>query len=156
MLSESFKKRLSELAGVKLQGELNNNFRLWFKDSKVSKDGFPIMVHHGTGSKFKKFNLKKTTQGIIWFTNNKSAIESGDVGAQGKGHIMDLYVSMQNPAGWEEYDKYMLGQLKNMGYDGVLLPDSETDFSGFVFSPNQIKSVMNDGSWDLNDNNIYS
>ena len=156
MLSESFKNRISELAGIKQPSELNDNFKLWFKNSKVSKNGLPIMVHHGTGSKFKKFNLKKSTQGIIWFTNNKSAIESGDIGAQGKGHIMDLYISIQNPAGWEEYDKYMLGQLKSMGYDGVILKDRENDFTGFVFNPNQIKSVMNDGSWDLNDNNIYS
>ena len=146
---------MNELAGIKQPGELNDNFKLWFKDSKVSKDGQPLIVHHGTGSKFKKFNLKKSTQGIIWFTSNKSAIESGDVGAQGRGHIMDLYISLQNPAGWDEYDKYMLGQLKNMGYDGVILPDGD-GFDGFVFHPNQIKSVMNDGSWDLNDSNIYS
>ena len=161
MLSEGYKKRIIELAGIHTEisinkpGELNDNFRAWFQNSKVSKDGIPTIVHHGTGSKFKKFNLKKTTQGIIWFTSDKSAVESGEVGAQGKGHIMDLYVSIQNPAGWEEYNKYGLGQIKGLGFDGVILPE-DNSFTGFVFHPNQLKSVLNDGSWDINDNNIFS
>lgn len=156
MLSESYKKRINELAGIKTPGELNDNFRLWFKDSKVVKDGQPLMVHHGTGSKFKKFNIKKSIMSIIWFTSNKGSIEAGEVGAAGKGHIMDLYISMQNPAGWDEYEKYGLGQLKGMGYDGAILPDPDGKFDGFVFNPNQIKSIYNDGTWDTSDSNIYS
>lgn len=41
--------------------------------------------------------------------------------------------------------------IKNLGYDGVYYGSEIV-----VFNPNQIKSINNDGSWDINDNNIYS
>lgn len=41
--------------------------------------------------------------------------------------------------------------IKNLGYDGVFYGSEIV-----VFQPGQIKSVNNDGSWDINDNNIYS
>ena len=146
---------MQKLAGI--ETNINDAFHRWFKQSKVvDASGAPQVVHHGTGSKFKKFNPKKATMGgIFWFTSNKGAIEAGNIGAQGKGHIMDLYVSLQNPAGWNEYSKYGLGQLHSMGYDGAILPSGD-GYDGFVFDPNQLKSIENDGSWDLDDNNIMS
>ncbi len=157
MLSESFKIRLSELAGVKKTGELNDNFYNWFNGSKVvDKSCNPMVVYHGTGKKFKKFNIKKGNQPIIWFTSDRNSVEAGEVGAQGKGHIMDLYVTIKNPAGWKEYGNLGLGQLRDRGFDGVILPDDDGTFTGFIFNANQIKSVFNDGSWDADDANIYS
>jgi hypothetical protein len=41
--------------------------------------------------------------------------------------------------------------IKKLGYDGVIYGSEYV-----VFYPNYIKSVDNDGSWDINDNNIYS
>lgn len=41
-------------------------------------------------------------------------------------------------AGWNEYEKYGLGQLRDMGYDGAKLDD---DY--FVFSPKQIRIIDN-------------
>ena len=96
------------------------------------------VVYHGTGVKFSKFNLKKTTQGIIWFTDNKDAIEKREVGAQGKGYILKCEIKLVNPCGWNEYEKYGIGQLKGMGYDGIILPDEEFN-TYIVFEPKQIK-----------------
>lgn len=139
-----------------VETNLNDNFLKWFAGSKVvDAAGNPMPVHHGTAKKFSKFNLKNALQKIIWFTSNKSAIEAGEVGAAGKGHIMDLYVSMKNPAGWDEYEKYGLGQLKGLGYDGAILPDPDGTFTGFVFEPTQLKSIKNKGEWNPNDKNIY-
>lgn len=136
-------------------GNINDNFWKWFSGSKaVDQSGNPLMVHHGTSVKFSKFSIKKGNQPIIWFTSNKSSVEAGEVGAQGKGHIMDLYVSIKNPAGWKEYEKYGLGQLKGLGYDGVIL-SNDRGFDGFVFEPNQLKSVMNKGEWDPGNANIF-
>jgi hypothetical protein len=134
---------------------LNDNFKAWFGSSKVSSGGVPIVVYHGTSKKFSKFNIKKSVQPIIWFTSNKSAIEAGEVGAAGSGHIMELYASIQNPAGWEEYEKYGLGQLKGLGYDGAILSGKDGHFDGFVFEPNQLKSVKNKGEWDSSNKNIF-
>jgi len=131
-------------------------FNAWFDGSKVvDSSGNPLVVHHGTSEKFSKFNLNKTTQGIIWFTSNKNSVEAGEVGAQGRGHIMDLYVRMKNPAGWDEYDKYSLYELQSMGYDGAILPDSDGSITGFVFNPGQLKSATNKGEWSSGNDNIF-
>ena len=39
-------------------------------------------------------------------------------------------------AGWDEYEKYGLGELSEMGYDGIKLDD---DF--IVFESKQIKTI---------------
>lgn len=118
----------------------SEKFKYWFEGSKIiNKDGTPMIVYHGSDKNFRRFNLKQSTQGIIWFTNDKSAIENREVGASGYGYIKKLYISMKNPAGWSEYEKYTLGQLENMGYDGCILPDDENKFDGFVFNTNQIR-----------------
>lgn len=41
--------------------------------------------------------------------------------------------------------------IKKLGYDGVFYGSEIV-----IFNPNQVKSIENDGSWDINDNNIYS
>ncbi len=139
-----------------VETNLNDNFWKWFAGSKVvDSSGNPLPVHHGTSKKFSKFSFKNALQQIIWFTSNKSSIEAGEVGAAGKGHIMDLYVSMKNPAGWDEYEKYGLGQLREMGYDGAILPDPDGTFTGFVFEPTQLKSVLNKGEWNSSNKSIY-
>lgn len=98
-----------------------------------------MIVYHGTGAKFRKFNLKKSAQGIIWFTSNKEKIKSNDIGANSRGYIITAEVTINNPAGWNEYQKYLLGQLKGLGYDGVILPEKNNHFDCFVFDPKQIK-----------------
>jgi hypothetical protein len=121
---------------------LSDKFKNWFYGSKVvDKEGNPLIVYHGTGAKFSKFSSKKSTDGIIWFTTNKEAIERGEVGAEGTGYIKKLYVSLKNPAGWDEYEKYYLQELVNMGYDGAILPNNDGSYDGFVFNTNQIRIV---------------
>jgi len=107
--------------------------------------GNKFIVYHGTGAKFTKFDLKKATQGIIWFTSDKEEIVSGNVGAQGRGYIITAEVTINNPAGWDEYHNLMLGQLKSEGYDGVILKDTEDKFNCFVFSPKQVKIIKIEG-----------
>ena len=115
---------------------LKTKLEQWLDGSKISE-----MVYHGTNKNFNKFSSKYSSMGgIIWFTNDLKSIENGEVGASGKGYIKCLYVKMLNPAGWKEYEKYTLGQLKDLGYDGCILPDNDR-FDGFVFNPNQIKIV---------------
>lgn len=99
----------------------------------------PLIVYHGTASKFKKFDLSKSTQRIIWFTSDKNKILSGEAGAQGRGYIIKAEVTINNPAGWNEYDKLSLEELQRDGYDGAILPDNKNEFDCFVFSTSQIK-----------------
>ena len=96
-------------------------------------------VYHGTNQKFSNFNFKNATQGIVWFTDSPESIQKGEHGGQGSKIIMTRYITINKPAGWDEYEKYGLGQLEDMGYDGVILSQGDkTDY--FVFSPKSISA----------------
>lgn len=99
-----------------------------------------IVVYHGTNIKFKKFNLKKSAHGLIWFTSKKENIINGEVGAAGKGIIITAEITFNKPAGWNEYSLLGLWELEREGYDGAILPN-DRGFDCFVMSPKQIKML---------------
>ena len=114
-------------------------FKEWFADSKiVHPDGSPRVVYHGTDKKFTRFDLSKTAQGVIWVSSDRDSIEKGESGADGTAFVMELFVSLRNPAGWEEYESLSIAQLHAGGYDGVILPNEDGSFDAFVFDPDQI------------------
>jgi hypothetical protein len=121
-------------------------FKKWFEGSKVVDEaGAPRVVYHGTNEDFDRFDTNKSTQGIHWFGSNRAAIEGGEItssyGRGGKKKLLSLHAALKNPAGWAEYEKYGLGELKNMGYDGVILPDPDGSFTGFAFDPKKLKII---------------
>jgi hypothetical protein len=129
-------------------------FKAWFADSKVvDENGEPLVVYHGTGESFTEFDPSKTIGGQFWFTTDNAAIEKGEVGAQGHGVIIEAYLSIQNPAGWAEYDNLMLDEIIQRGHDGLALPDDGAT-TYVVFEPTQIKSVNNRGTYDQTSPNI--
>ncbi len=136
---------------TKIPTELDDNFWSWFNGSQVVKGGEPLVCYHGTSKKFSKFIEKYSAQGVFWFTSDHNKISAGESGAQSSSHIMPVYLSLKNLAGWPEYEKLGLGQIENMGYDGIKLDDDYV-----VFDPKNIKSIYNDGTWDSNDKNIFS
>ena len=125
-------------------------FKAWFGDSKVvDADGRPLRVYHGTAKAFNKINMRKGAQGVFWVTSDRSAIDNGEIGASGKGAVMELYAKINNPAGWSEYDKFSIGELIGRGYDGIILRDNDGTFTAVVFEPTQIKSaISNTGEFD--------
>jgi ADP-Ribosyltransferase in polyvalent proteins len=130
-------------------------FKAWFGNSKVvDENGNPLIMYHGTGAKFSSFSKKKVIGSQFWFTANKSEIESGDVGASGSGFILAVYLSIQNPVGWKEYENLMLGQIRARGHDGIILTESHNGSTCIVFEPTQIKSIYNNGMWDGSNKNI--
>ena len=104
------------------------------------EDTSGIVAYHGTGAKFSRFALKYSTQGIIWFTSNKQSIVNKEVGANSHGYVITARLNIKKPAGWNEYHKYSIGELKGLGYDGIILDSSEnSDLDYVVFHPNQVK-----------------
>jgi hypothetical protein len=164
---------------------INKNFWKWFGNSKVVKNGKPMVVYHGSPNKYIKiFNLgsvgKNTDSGMFgkgfYFTDNVNYASNYERGMGGK--IFSCYLSLQNPLiindkndipeintpdetledlynSPENYSKMFREYLINNGYDGVI--DNIGNEKQFVvIHPNQIKSIDNDGSWDIKNNNIYS
>lgn len=57
------------------------------------------------------------------------------------------------------YPKFdIIEEIKNkLGYDGVIFKsDDNSNTICVVFYENHVKSIYNDGSWDISDNNIFS
>ena len=107
---------------------------------------------HISNQKFSKFDKNVTAQGIFWFAKNKSdLIEDGhgaNINSRNPVYLYEVATTAKNPAGWDEYDKYGLGQLKDMGYDSVDLDDDVAVFysenlkivSVEVIKPNHMSS----------------
>ena len=96
-------------------------------------------IYHGTDKVFKEFDVKKTPDGSIWFTDNKDSILKGESGASGTTRIIDRFIDENKLklAGWDEYDKYSLDELQNMGFDGIKLPDDgKVDYQ--IFYPEKL------------------
>ena len=141
----------------------NPDFKNWFKNSKViDSEGNPIVVYHQTSKeaaeKIKKFGFdskKSAMGGIIWVTSDKSAADKNETGAGVSGAVFELYASIQNPAGWDEYDKKGLDELLRDGYDGVILKDKDGTFNAIVFDPKQLKSIKNKGTFSTDTKKIH-
>ena len=126
-----------------------SDFKNWFNGSKViDSEGNPIVVYHQTSKesavKIKKFGFdpkKSAMGGIFWVTSDKSAIDKNETGAGSSGAVIELYASIKNPAGWEEYDKKGLDELIRDGYDGVILREKDGTFNAIVFDPKQLKEI---------------
>ena len=98
-------------------------------------------VYHGTATDFDAFDPDRAIGTNYWSTTDKAAIEGGEVGAEGKGLIKEMYQRIENPAGWEEYDKFGIDELISRGYDGLALPDSDGNITYSAFNTNQYRDV---------------
>jgi 2'-5' RNA ligase/GNAT superfamily N-acetyltransferase/predicted GIY-YIG superfamily endonuclease len=118
----------------------SSSFDSWFIGSKVvDAQGKPIICYHGTSQPFSRINMGKGSQGVFWVTSDRSKIERGGAGASSNKHILGMYVNIKKPAGWDEYERLSLGELKR-DYDGVILPEGD-HFDAIVFKPNQVRMV---------------
>ena len=110
--------------------------------ARAKEQGFDTdtVYYHGTDTDFSEFDPERAIGSQYWSTTDRSAIESGGVGAAGKGVIKEFYARIDNPAGWELYEKRGIGELIALGYDGVKLPeDGQTTL--IAFNPSQYRSI---------------
>lgn len=154
------------------ENNLNDKFYSWFNGSKViDKGGKPLIVYHGSQSDFEEF------EGHVYFTDDYM---NADGYAAGE-YVYEVYLSLKNPLivdcqdrKWDDIEtpygtttRDVVGNVDESKYDGVIfinvkdswIDDVEYQDASTVyvtFKPNQIKSTENDGSWDINDNNIFS
>ena len=105
-----------------------------------------LMVYHGTNAEFNRLNLKYSYQGILWFTDNINKIKNNEHGGQGHKIILSANLTLNNPAGWNEYEKYGLGEIRGLGYDGIKLDD---DY--IIFSTKSLKNVKKLKSDSINE-----
>lgn len=159
--------------------ETSENFQMWFAGSKAVSNGHPITLFHGTKSQFNVFKPSKVTgnQGEtdqiegIYLTDNRDAAVFFALADNDK-FVLPVYACLKNPY-YATNNKELLAKLgltklaevnkklSELNYDSLIVESGFYAQGGpfklfLVFSPNQVKSVNNDGSFDANDSNIYS
>jgi hypothetical protein len=131
-------------------------FKKWFGKSKVvDEKGEPLVVYHGTGSDFTEFD------GRAYFTADAGqAMDYANNQDDGKGNAKTIaaYLSLQNPLTvsddyieWAGNDLDEIRKVQANGYDGMMNV-SMTEI--VAFSPTQIKSIFNRGTFDPSNPNI--
>ena len=95
-----------------------------------------LILYHGSNTPIKKFNKNFSSQGVFWFSEDKDKILRGESGAVSSKYLITAEVTVNKTAGWEEYDKYFLQELKQKGYDSINLDDDWV-----VFDSKNIKVI---------------
>ena len=95
----------------------------------------PEYVYHGSHKLFDNFDTSMTAQGILWFADDPKDIIEGNSGAVSNQYIYKVKLNVSNPAGWEEYDKLFLDQIRQ-NFDSI-----ELDGYWVVFDPNNVEIV---------------
>jgi hypothetical protein len=95
-----------------------------------------ITAYHGSSVPIRRFDSKYSAQGVFWFSEDKEKILQGESGAESAAYLVKTLLRVDKTAGWDEYDKYSLGELYNLGYDSIQLDDDWV-----MFDENRIKIV---------------
>ncbi|MCI7362486.1 MAG: hypothetical protein MSH30_04060 [Campylobacter sp.] len=168
--ANKFKTKMAKM-GQEYSDEKIANLANWHKDSHaVTKeaDGSPKVFYHGTSAKFDAFDIDKGKGSWLgksfYFTDSKSK-------AKGYGkNVISTYLNLKNPyiskandhysfvnevkeqfGVKENYGEFDPAQvLKQQGYDGVVYKDWDDEVGTIytAFSPNQIKSIDNKGTFN--------
>ena len=103
--------------------------------AKQFQEGDPVdlppiknkIIYHGTNKYFKEFDLNKTADQSIWFTDDIDAIKAGTVGAAGKGNIISRVIDENKIklASASQAEKLTDDQLIAQGFDGVKFAKEE-------------------------------
>lgn len=157
---------------------LNDNFWKWFSGSKIKKNGNPLVLYHGTKTKFDTFKLSKSkgNQGEddqiegIYLTDDKIPASFFSLD-DSKDFIIEVFASIKNPYITKSHKtlkkelniKYLsqvYNHLIKLGYDGIIIENGFYAYGGpyklyLAFYPNQVKSVNNNGEWNIKNDNIY-
>ena len=103
-------------------------------------------IYHATDEKFDKFDLDKTADGSIWFSDNKEMIEAGYDGVGKRKHTVERIIDEDKLklANWDDTDKYMTTELINMGFDGVKYSEAgKSDVTYQIFNPEKLLKKTN-------------
>ena len=96
---------------------------------RLLEDKRKIKAYHGSNSPIAKFDRNFSAQGVFWFSEDKESILKGDSGATSLNYLIEVMLTVSNPAGWEEYEKLALGQIKSQGFDSIHLDDDWVIFN---------------------------
>ena len=80
-------------------------------------------IYHGTNAKFKEFDLCKSSDATVWFSDNKDMVKKGYDGACGNKYVMERTIDEKalKLADWDMADKYLINFLRPRNLAGFFL-----------------------------------
>jgi hypothetical protein len=114
----------------------------------------PLVCYHISNNKFEEFKpsvFGKMGRGI-YFTSIKDDLKIHDKYKDDNIIIYECYLKIENVLILDN----PFSKRNETGIDGIIAFKNKQGEEIKVYLPNQIKSVDNDGSFDIDDNNIYS
>ena len=99
------------------------------------EDGI-VTVYHGSSVPINNFDKQFSAQGVFWFSEDRDRILRGESGAASTKWLMTVELKPGKVAGWDEYDRYSLGELDGLGFDSVKL-----DEDWIILEPENVKVV---------------
>lgn len=159
--------------------KLNAAFWKWFEESKiVDESGDPLVAYHGSTSvRFDEFKhvtpvRQRTGPDGFYFTSDLAAASNYRTHpkTRSRGDVFAVYLSIQNPLDITsdirklQKKKMTFGEAKREAlekltpdHDGVIFRGNAYNADEIIaFDPSQIKSINNDGTWDVDDPDIRS
>lgn len=164
----------------------SDEFKTWFGKSQVGSSFSPKIVYHGTpdARDIKSSGVFKNDhswrQGFFFSSDRSVAATYADVHRawdyqNAEPSVIPVYLRLENPMivdanrkRWRETEKH-IDQAFKAGHDGIIIKNSYDEYNAgldgkngkistvyVVFEPTQIKSPNNDGTFDLDDPNIFS
>ena len=145
---------------------INQNFWNWFGQSKVVKNGKPLIMHHGGSfsptKPTKDLSYFNEFKGIAWFTSSKG--DARHYAKQsGGGNLTSVYLKIENPlySGRQEDGSYIetntavsLAKKSNGKYDGVIDVENGEILDAIVWDSKQIKSIDNNGEYNSSEPDV--
>lgn len=149
---------------LKLFESFDNDFKQWFGDSMVVDDNNkPLIVYHGSGEKFEKFDKSKIGQNYIqsehsgfFFTQREQSAKNYAhlaTGGKSDGYVYSVYLHISNPIVrstnsdyWAPADHFDMHRSELMrevwqdeSIDGIIIKGTRNDNLYIVFEPDQIR-----------------
>lgn len=93
-----------------------------------------VRAYHGSDKPIRRFDPSVSTYGQLWFSEDKDKILRGESGAVSSDYLMTVELTVDKTAGWDEYDRLLLEQIQDQGYDSIKLDDD-----WILFDPDRVK-----------------
>ena len=97
-------------------------FENWRKHLREEEDEI-VTAYHGSSVPIRDFDKQFSAQGVFWFSKDKDKILRGESGAVSTKWLVTAELKTGKVAGWAEYERYGLGELRDLHYDSVKLDD---------------------------------
>lgn len=143
----------------------DKGFAKWFGDSKVTRDGSPVRLYHGTTGDIEAFRPSRKF-GNMYFASEDTSYASAFAGTVDEpgfkfqeegGNVLPLYAKIEDPmvVDYADYTSNTIEVFESSRNDGLMVMDGEQIKIAVVKDPAQFKSAVgNNGEFDAGNPNV--